>query len=40
LLIAMSAVPPALAQKQGGTLRGGHFDSGLLCGETYKKVCQ
>jgi peptide/nickel transport system substrate-binding protein len=27
LLIAMSAVPPALAQKQGGTLRGGHFDS-------------
>ena len=27
LLIAMSAVLPALAQKQGGTLRGGHFDS-------------
>jgi peptide/nickel transport system substrate-binding protein len=27
LLIAMSAAAPALAQKQGGTLRGGHFDS-------------
>jgi peptide/nickel transport system substrate-binding protein len=27
LLIAMSVATPALAQKQGGTLRGGHFDS-------------
>ena len=27
LLIAMSAAAPALAQKRGGTLRGGHFDS-------------
>ena len=27
LLIAMSTVLPALAQRQGGTLRGGHFDS-------------
>ena len=27
LLIAMSVATPALAQKQGGTLRAGHFDS-------------
>jgi hypothetical protein len=27
LLIAMSVAPAALAQKQGGTLRAGHFDS-------------
>ena len=27
LLIAVSVATPALAQKQGGTLRAGHFDS-------------